>query len=177
MFGHVIILKGFFNFSLKKSQFQQRWNLASAYSFFRSVSFFCSFLTWLYCHCTDMQAGISGAMQRSGLCTLTTGNALECNTGWNSGSIVMKVKFSIWFQWGQEEDALEGKRDVPFKRLLLGLLENEVPQTLNNKGKCRSLLLTFLPPINYCANYVYLSLWCVKRMKGIMLSLKPLASL
>lgn len=43
------------------------------------------------------------------------------------------VKFSIWFQWGQEEDTLEGKRDVPFKRLLLELLEDDVPQTLNNK--------------------------------------------
>lgn len=147
MFDHVIILngfsnlKGFFNFSLNKRQLQQRWNLVATYTFFRSVSFFCSFLTWLYCHCTDIQAG------------------------WNCGSIVMNsrilhkispfyIKFSNSKIWGQEEDNLEGKRDVPFKRLLQGLLENYVPQTLNNKGKCWSLLLIFLPKINYCANYV-----------------------
>lgn len=81
------------------------------------------------------------------------------------------VKISIWFQEGQEEETLEGKRNVPYKRLLLGLLENDAPQTINNNGKHISLLLTFLPQINYCANYVYLSIWCVKRMKGIMLSL------
>lgn len=140
----------------------------------RSISFFCSFLTWLYCHCTDMQAGPHPTA--CGVWTLTTANALSAALAETVPPLWWIVKFSIWFQWGQEEDTLEGKRDVPFKRLLLGLLENYVPQTLNDKGKCRSLLLTFLPPINYCANYVCLSLWCVKRMKGITLSLKPLAS-
>lgn len=93
--------------------------------------------------------------QQSGVWTVTTGNAVRATLA----EIVMNSKTLHLGSVRPKGRQLGRKEVVPFQRLLLGLLENYViPQALNNKGKYRSLLLTFLPQINYCANYVYLSI-------------------